>query len=609
MKVSLLNLNLIGPDAIGSVIIKMARYYRDRGDEVRIFIGGPPRDVPDDIRQICRVVTLANLLRARPAAGDQEDLFFHLSDLTIYNYPGYYDLLETIHGRDRGAVLFAYYCVTPPELAGSEAERDLLVRGRAEAAHAHFADLSMVISPFGAEELKTHHGIGEDRVRVMPLFPAPPLSGAPASGETLAPGPKAEDLVARYGLDGAEVLLYVGRFAPNKDITTVIRALARFASRRPAAKLLLVGDDRTAPIYQAHAADLLALAKTLGIADRVVFTGPVDRIGDHFRLADVFVTASRHEGFCMPVVEAMTCGVPVVSSSSTALPSTVGDAGMLFEPGDVDGLARALEGLLMDEGARRRLSEAGLERARMFSHERFDERLEKLTHELMTHVSRVPRLIASAATPPAAKRIAVCGTGAEALRANDDARRRGDEIVCFVDDDERKQGRAFLGHPVIGFGDLAALKIDELIVSGDRRADIQTRLTRAGSDNIPLRAIDLAPLRIERARADVYTQAMRGALAGKGRSGREKVVIFGAGAGGQQAFGSVKRTRDVVAFADNDRKKHGTSVLGKPVIGVPQLAGMEYDRVVIASVHASEIKRQLFAAGIASDRIEVFGGR
>ena len=610
MKVSLLNLNLIGPDAIGAVIIKMARYYRDRGDEVRIFITGPPRDVPDDIRQLCRVVTLANLLRTRPSSSDQEDLFFHLSDLTIYNYPGYYDLLETIHGRDRGAVLFAYYCVTPPELAGSDAERDLLVRGRAEAAHAHFADLSMVISPFGADELRTHHGIAEERIRVMPLFPAPPLTdAAPAAAETLAPGAKAADLVARYGLDGAEVLLYVGRFAPNKDIATIIRALARFATRRPAAKLLLVGDDRTAPIYAEHAAELRALAASLGVADRLVFTGPVERIADHFRLADIFVTASRHEGFCMPVVEAMTCGIPVVSSSSTALPSTVGDAGVLFEPGDVNSLARTLEGLLMDEQARRRASAAGLERAKVFSAEAFDERLGQLTHELMTGVPRVPRLIANAAAPPVRKSVAVCGTGAEALRAHEDARRRDEDIACFVDEDARKQGRTFLGRPVVAFESLASMDIAELIVSGTRRADVETRLAKAGLEALRLRAIDTRPLRVERPHASVHTQAMRAALAGNNRATRAKVVIFGAGAGGQQAFGIVKRANDVVAFADNDSRKHGTSVLGMPVIGVPHLSGMTYDRVIIASVHAAEIKRQLHAAGVAPERIEVFSGR
>jgi glycosyltransferase involved in cell wall biosynthesis len=605
MKVSLLNLNLIGPDAIGSVIIKMARYYRDRGDEVRIFIGSPPRDVPDDIGQICRVTTLANLLRPRPGQGDQEDLFFHLSDLTVYNYPGYYDLLETIHGRERGAVLFAYYCATPPELASSDFERGLLMRGRAEAAHAHYADLTMVISPFGSAELRAQHAIPEARIRVVPLFAA--------HGDQLWPGEKPADLVAHYRLHDAPVLLYVGRFAANKDIATIIRALARLTPREPAgaaAKLVLVGDDRSAPMYREHADSLRELAISLGVDDRVIFAGPVERIADHYRLADVFVTASRHEGFCMPVVEAMSCGVPVVCANSTALPSTVGGAGLLFEPGDVDALAHAIDRLLGDEATRRDYARAGLERAAHFSPAQFDERIGQITSEVMTHVSRVPRsLTAAAKTAPV--KVVVVGTDAAALRASDEITRRHAEIVCYVDDDVRKQGRTFLGRPVVGLDAIDAMTFDEIYLRSDRRAGMAKQLVELGLPEDRIRIVNAEHGHVTLSPVTQHVDAMRAAITPSGRrkERRPRVVIFGAGAGGQQAFKVVTRSHDVVAFADNDARKHGTELHGKPVVGIPQLRSITYDRIVVASIHFAEIQRQLQAAGIARDRIEAFAGR
>jgi hypothetical protein len=313
----------------------------------------------------------------------------------------------------------------------------------------------------------------------------------------------------------------------------------------------------------------------------------------------------------MPVVEAMSCGVPVVCANSTALPSTVGDAGLLFEPGDVDALAHALDRLLGDEETRREFARAGLERAAHFSPKRFEERIGQITEDVMEHVPRVPRTLAAAARAATVK-VVVFGTDVAALRATDEIKRRHAEIVCYVDYDDQKQGRTFLGRPVVGADALESMTFDEIYLRGDRRAEIVKQCAGLGVPEDRIRVVDAEPGHVGMAHVDQQVRAMRAAItppAHRRKERRARVVIFGAGAGGQQAFTLVKRSHDVVAFADNDRRKQGTQIHGKPVLGIPQLGAIKYDRIVIASIHFAEIQRQLQAAGIARDRIEAFVGR
>ena len=127
-------------------------------------------------------------------------------------------------------------------------------------------------------------------------------------------------------VSGQPVLLYVSRMAANKRITDLVRALALIRARLPEVLLLLVGDDR----YPAHArvvAQARQLAQTLGVADGVIFTGqvPDEELAAHYQLADMFVTASVHEGFCIPVIEAMACGLPVVAFAGGSVVEIIED--------------------------------------------------------------------------------------------------------------------------------------------------------------------------------------------------------------------------------------------------------------------------------------------
>jgi glycosyltransferase involved in cell wall biosynthesis len=158
--------------------------------------------------------------------------------------------------------------------------------------------------------------------------------------EGFQPGPRDPELVARYGLEGRPVLLYVGRMAGNKRIIDLVRALALISAQYPGTMLLLVGDDTATP-YLRVVAEARAEAARLGCADQVIFTGPVDHddLYRYYNTCDVYVTSSLHEGFCIPVIEAMACGRPVVGTQATALPETIGPAGLTFRPEDPRDLA------------------------------------------------------------------------------------------------------------------------------------------------------------------------------------------------------------------------------------------------------------------------------
>lgn len=375
MRIHLVNLNLVGPDAIGQAVIRQARHFRRRGDDVSIFTTAPPDAAPEDVAALVRVV------RAEDLADSPGDAFWR-GDLYVYHYPGHYSLVETIKRLERGAVIFYYHNVTPPELWGDdeigkslrrsiEAVRDLI----------RYADLIVTPSPFNARELAERHGA--DPARVIVLHNPVPL-------DTFAPGPKDPDLLARYGLSGRRVIAFAGRMAGNKRIDLLIEALPRVLKAVPAAALLLVGDDHGAEAFRDNVARARARATALGVADRVVFTGIVDDLPAHLRLADVYASASLHEGFGVPLIEAMASGIPVVASNATAHPDVVGDAGLLAEAGSAEHLADQIVRALADDGLHGALVNRGLQRAQQFSADRYEAEWARIVTRAVAWLPRQP---------------------------------------------------------------------------------------------------------------------------------------------------------------------------------------------------------------------------
>lgn len=366
MRVSIINLNLVGQDAIGGIILDQLQFFRRNGDEVQVYTLHPPVGVGDDAAAAVRVVTPGDLIAQRHE-------HFATSDLYVYHYPSRHPLMESIKTLARGAVIFYFHNVTPPEFWEDEAEREQL-RASLEGVSvlAAYADLAVTDSEYNAEQLVADHGVDPDRVRVLP--PAVPLN-------QFSPGPKPPDLLDAYGLAGKRVILYVGRMAGNKRIDLLVDALAQVRREVPNAALMLVGDKDSNQAFRDIVAAAQARAAELGVADAVIFTGRVDDLPPYYRLADVYATASLHEGFGVPLLEAMASGTPVVATNATAHPSVLGDAGVLVEPGNVEALAGQIADLLQDDVRYGELVQRGLIRARDFSLEAYWRGWAEVIHE------------------------------------------------------------------------------------------------------------------------------------------------------------------------------------------------------------------------------------
>jgi glycosyltransferase involved in cell wall biosynthesis len=167
---------------------------------------------------------------------------------------------------------------------------------------------------------------------------------------------------ARYGVSGA-YLLYLGTLQPRKNLVRLVEAFARLPSPASGYQLVLAG--KRGWLYD----DLFARVGSLGLSDRVLFPGYV---ADEDKAALIsgataLVYPSLYEGFGLPVLEAMACGTPVLTSNVSSLPEVAGDAALLIDPLEVDAIAAGMAHLTADADLRRSLVAKGYAQVRKFS--------------------------------------------------------------------------------------------------------------------------------------------------------------------------------------------------------------------------------------------------
>ncbi|HMK48191.1 MAG TPA: glycosyltransferase family 4 protein [Methanocella sp.] len=250
-------------------------------------------------------------------------------------------ILPAIHRAKRFnrniRIFWVYHSLTPPEFLPSLKDRLLArIRKLVYIASMKRSDGIQTFSRFVKGEL-VDAGIDADKIFPMPFA---------IDTKRFSTGNGSASVRDHYGLQHSFVMLYVGRLAPAKRIDLLINVLQMFEG---GVALLIVGGGP-------EKEKLEKLAKDSG--GNVIFAGrvPDEELQSYYAACDVWITASEHEGFCVPIVEAMAAGRPVIVPDVAAMPETAGDAGLTYPAGNLAAMAAAIRRLKDDRESYNRLS-------------------------------------------------------------------------------------------------------------------------------------------------------------------------------------------------------------------------------------------------------------
>jgi glycosyltransferase involved in cell wall biosynthesis len=303
-------------DAIGHETLAIQRALRDAGYESDIFVEAADRRLEPmtrDYRELVDASRPDNLLLHHFSLGSK-------ASRVAYALP------------DRMALI--YHNITPPEyFAGihRRAARECFHGRRELQAYAGRCDLALGDSEFNRQDLES---LGFPRTAVLPVVPDLSRLDLPPNR-----------FVADQFDDEWTNILFVGRVVANKRIEDLIRAFHVYRTHfNPRSRLIIVG---VFSLFERYFAALTHLISELGLSD-VHFTGHItdEELGAYYDIADLFLCASAHEGFCVPIVEAFYKQVPVLAYAATAVPATMDGAGVLYHDRDPWRVAALMDGIL-----------------------------------------------------------------------------------------------------------------------------------------------------------------------------------------------------------------------------------------------------------------------
>jgi L-malate glycosyltransferase len=339
-------------DAIGDSARRVRDMLRQAGHQSDVFALTIDDDLRGDVRPF-----------VEPEA--------RTGDLTIFHFALPSPMTEAFGSLPGGRIL-QYHNITP---AAFFAPYDpglfrLAALGRRELQSlVGRVELALGDSEFNRQELEA---FGFARTGVMPI--------AVNTGR-ITEAPRRPALEKILG-DGLINILFVGRIVPNKRIEDHIR-LAEMYKRYIDSyyRFIFVGRHDGLPRYYNQIRGLIAEYRML--PERFWFTGPVpdEDLAAFYRWADVYVSLSEHEGFCVPLVEAMAADVPVLAYAAGAVPETLGGAGVLFAPKDLEFAAELLGALVYDRPVREAVLAGQRRRLADFAPDRIERRLLEVVGE------------------------------------------------------------------------------------------------------------------------------------------------------------------------------------------------------------------------------------
>jgi glycosyltransferase involved in cell wall biosynthesis len=347
VKIALVTPVLVDGDAVSNDVIGMYRALRKKGHDVRLFADKNATSYP------------SGPVPGAAGLGPGDCCIYHHSVGSV----GVLQLLKGLRCRK----VVKYHNITPARyyrhLPDTEVECDLGM------------DQLRELVAMGCEFLADSEFNALDLKAVRPDLPyrvVPPFNQV--------------DVLFQASPDYAAVLPYhdacwnvlmVGRVAPNKNVVGAVGAFARFSGRHAGrARLLVVG-----AIDVGHIGEVREAVARHGLEGRVVLAGKVTlrQLKAFYRIADALLLVSEHEGFGVPLVEALALRVPVVAGNTTALPYTGGDAARYVDPRDAEGTAAALDAVVSDPAVREGMMVRGWERYQAhFENSRIERSVQEL---------------------------------------------------------------------------------------------------------------------------------------------------------------------------------------------------------------------------------------
>lgn len=341
-------------DAIGNDVLAMKKAFQQMGYTTEIYAEHIDGRLPEGTaKPVNRLVQL----------NSNDVVIYHFSTGTPLNY-------KVINCKAKLVVY--YHNITPPEFFhgySAKAEENCAEGLKAAKYLADRADYCWAVSEFNRQDL-IQLGFKQD-IKLLPIL-------IPFDDYKKKPN---EEVMKRYSGDGKVNILFTGRVAPNKKHEDIIKAFYYYKNYvNENARLFLVGGyDEKDRYYQ----KLQRYIRKLGITD-VIFPGHIkfNEILSYYHIADVFLCMSEHEGFCVPLVEAMQFQVPVVAFASTAIPDTLAEGGLLLDEKDPRYTALAIDRVIMDRTLVNYIRQKQKERLKDFSYDVIYKQLKQLIVEI-----------------------------------------------------------------------------------------------------------------------------------------------------------------------------------------------------------------------------------
>ena len=332
-------------DAIGNDALALREILRRRGVVSEIFVRRAHADLERESRPWTEYASV-------DAPGNACLFHFSIGTPIAEDFP-----------RLRARRVLVYHNITPPEYAhGVNPVMEHECRlGREQLRRiAASAELGIADSEYNRRELEAAGCVQTAVIPIIVDF---------ADHDRQEP---AGEVLTRWR-DGRTNILHVGRSAPNKRLEDIVRAFHSYRRVDPHSRLLLVGGTTGLENY---AAAVRRLALRLGNTDvHVIGQVSFRQLCTYYRLADLYLAQSRHEGFCVPLLEAMHFGVPIVARPAGAVPDTLGGAGLLTGDGDFAEVAELMRLAMTDRVLRARLVAAGRARLRDFAPQKIEQQL------------------------------------------------------------------------------------------------------------------------------------------------------------------------------------------------------------------------------------------